>query len=74
MTRKEFIKMCGLLGIGLPAFSSCNTVFKETPLKQSDKVLLIGAGAAGLTAAYLLHQKGIEVEVLEASKIECYDW
>ncbi len=34
------------------------------PLK---KVIIIGAGAGGLAAAYLLHQKGIDFELLEAS-------
>ena len=32
-----------------------------------DKVIIIGAGAAGLSAAYLLQQQGIDYEVLEAS-------
>lgn len=66
MTRKEFLKMCGLLGIGLPlqaTFSSCG---KDNSFKPN-KVLIIGAGAAGMTAAHLLGQQGIEVEVLEAS-------
>ena len=35
----------------------------------STKVIVVGAGAAGLTAAYLLTQKGIDVEILEASSI-----
>ena len=67
MTRKDFIKMCGLLGIGLPILNSCKAPNTKSPLKQDGKVLVIGAGAAGLTAAYLLHQKGFNVELLEAS-------
>ena len=68
MTRKEFIKMCGLLGIGLPmntAFNSCNS--DDNPIDQNEKVIIIGAGAGGLTAGYLLKQRGIEFEILEAS-------
>lgn len=33
----------------------------------SGKVIIVGAGAAGLYASYLLHKQGIEVQVLEAS-------
>lgn len=58
--------MCGLLGIGLPlqgSLSSCG----KTQLNPTDTVIIIGAGAAGLTAAYLLKQEGIEAQVLEAS-------
>ena len=69
MNRKEFIKMCGLLGIGLPFLGSCTSSRKQIALKSSDKIIVIGAGAAGLTAAHLLNQKGIAVEVLEASSI-----
>ncbi len=32
------------------------------------KVLIVGAGVAGMYAAYLLHKQGIDVEVLEASE------
>ncbi len=67
MTRKEFVKMCGLLGIGLPVMSACGRLSDSSRLSGTDKVLIIGAGAAGLTAAHLLKQKGITVEVLEAS-------
>ncbi len=70
MTRKEFLKTCGLLGISLPfqaSFSSCE---KEGVTPNFDgKVIIIGAGAAGLAAAYLLNQRGIEFEVLEASAV-----
>ena len=67
MTRKEFVKMCGVLGIGLPLQTSLTSCREESVTKAPEKVLIIGAGAAGLTAAYLLHQRGIEVQVLEAS-------
>lgn len=67
MTRKEFLRVCSILGIGIPiqgAFSSCNS---EPVLSPSDTVIIIGAGAAGLSAAYLLKQQGIEAQILEAS-------
>ncbi len=70
MTRKEFIKMCGMLGIGLPLQASFSGCEKQEPAISSDeKVIIIGAGAAGLTAGYLLAQKGVEFEILEASSV-----
>lgn len=68
MTRKEFIKLCGLLGISLPfqdALAISN--YFNSPIEFKGKVLIIGAGAAGLTAAYRLAQMGIDFQLLEAS-------
>ncbi|WP_462251743.1 flavin monoamine oxidase family protein [Ekhidna sp.] len=67
MTRKEFVRLCGVLGVGLPlqsVFSSCKDDSIST---NPGKVLIIGAGAAGLSTAYLLNQRGIEFQILEAS-------
>ena len=61
--------MSGLFGLGLPVLHSCASLFTNNSLKPTDRVLIIGAGAAGLSAAYLLHQKGIEVEILEADRV-----
>ncbi len=66
MTRKEFLELAGTLGIGLPFLPSCNLLSTGSSLQKSDKVIIIGAGAAGLTAAHLLKQQGIEIQVLEA--------
>ncbi|MFY0672143.1 MAG: FAD-dependent oxidoreductase [Bacteroidia bacterium] len=66
MTRVEFLKLSSLFGLSLPfqgTLSACNTT------QQSDfkgKVLIIGAGVAGMSAAYLLQQQNIEFEILEA--------
>lgn len=38
-----------------------------TQMKQKNKVVIIGAGCAGLSAAYTLRKQGVECVVLEAS-------
>lgn len=69
MTRKHFLNICGILGVGIPAqFSmiSCNQEDDNKP-RFTGKVIIIGAGAGGLSAGYLLKQQGISFEILEAS-------
>ena len=72
MDRRKFLKQTTLLSIGgllLPSalLSSCrtNTLFEDTSFKG--KVLIIGAGAAGLYAGYILKSKGIDFQILEAA-------
>lgn len=65
MNRSEFLKLCTVLGIGFPmhtAFSS----YAHKPPKFTGSVLIIGAGAAGMTTGYLLDQLGISYRILEA--------
>lgn len=59
--------MCGLLGVGLPISTTLNSCSKSNPINQDEKVIIIGAGAGGLTAGHLLRQRGIDFEILEAS-------
>lgn len=74
MTRKEFVKICTLLGIAAPfqsVMSACSTENSEDEvmipdLGSSEKVLIIGAGPAGMTAGYLLAQRNIDFEIIEA--------
>jgi len=69
MTRKEFIKACGLLGIAIPLqtmFTSCDKEILK-PSSFSGSVLIIGAGAAGMASGYLLEQQGIDFQIVEAS-------
>ncbi len=72
MNRRKFLKQTTLLSIGgllLPSalLSSCRPdgLF-EGPSFQG-KVLIIGAGAAGLYAGYILKSKGIDFQILEAA-------
>lgn len=77
MTRKEFIKYCKAIGIGLPVFltlESCtddevSVTAPEFEVNFSGKVIIIGAGAAGLTAGYLLQRENIDFQILEASSV-----
>ena len=68
MTRKEFLKAASILGMHIsafPAYSNSNRHISDRT--SSSTVLVIGAGAAGLSAGYLLKQKGIDFKILEAS-------
>lgn len=61
--------MSALLGVGLPLASHVSACTKEETNKVnfSGKVLIVGAGAGGLSSGYLLQQQGIDFEILEAS-------
>ncbi|WP_281612636.1 FAD-dependent oxidoreductase [Flammeovirga sp. SubArs3] len=71
MTRKEFIKACSILGISIPfqtVIASCSNEDDEnTPTGFSDSVIIIGAGPAGMSTAYLFAQQGIDFKILEAA-------
>ncbi|NET35713.1 MAG: FAD-dependent oxidoreductase [Cyanothece sp. SIO1E1] len=67
MKRSEFLKVCSVLGIGVPFLSSCSSNKVEAILKPGEKVVIVGAGAAGMSAAYLLKRRGVDITVLEAS-------
>lgn len=72
MNRRDFLKQSSLLTIGgilLPS-TLLTTCRKETLFEDvtyDGKVIIIGAGAAGLYAAYILKSKGIDFQILEAS-------
>lgn len=74
MNREEFIKRSLAVGIGLPflptLLHSCAGPTISDPnfeVNFSGKVLIIGAGAAGLTAGYLLQRNNIDFEIIEAA-------
>lgn len=55
------------ISLSLPAvLSSCGA---DEEADFQGKVLIIGAGAAGMTAGYLLAQKGVDFQILEASPV-----
>jgi lysine-specific histone demethylase 1B len=72
MKRRNFLKnslFATAGGLFLPSalLQSCrkNTLFEE--VSYDGNVLIIGAGAAGLYAGYVLQSKGIDFQILEAS-------
>jgi len=69
MVRRKFLKLSSLAAMGWivsPNLISCakNTLFDNPNYKG--KVLIIGAGAAGLYAGYLLQSLGVDFQILEA--------
>lgn len=62
LSRRDFIKLMGILGVGIK-FTP-----KRTPstLAQDERIIVIGAGASGLIAAYYLMDEGYDVTILEA--------
>lgn len=77
MTRQEFLKTSLGFGLGLPLLSGtllggcAQRSFSGQAITPnfSGKVIVVGAGAAGLTAGYLLKHYGVEVQLLEAAPI-----
>ena len=63
--------MCGILGVSLPFQASLLSCKKNDSdnIPFSGKVIIIGAGAGGLSSGYLLQQHGIEFKILEASTV-----
>ena len=72
MKRKVFIQKSALVAMGsmlAPSIllSSCSEHDLPDKISFKGKVLIIGAGAAGLYAGHLLRSKNIEFEIIEAS-------
>jgi len=60
-TRREFLKKSAVIAAGAAVLPSVNFSFGVKP-----KIIVIGAGFAGLSAAYKLKKAGCEVTVLES--------
>lgn len=76
MTRKEFIKHSLSMGLGLPFLSSIllescskDPIFPDFTTDFSGKVTIVGAGAAGMAAGYLLKRYGIDFQIIEAAPV-----
>ena len=73
VSRRDFVRMLGAAGFITAAggFVPLTTRAKETrppTASHRDPVAILGAGLAGLTAAYRLHQAGIPCEIFEGSE------
>ena len=74
MTRKEFLQKTAILGLGAPLMStflaSCVEDLFDADFEPtfSGRVLIIGAGSAGLHAGMVLKRWGIDFQILEASE------
>ncbi|HSK81408.1 MAG TPA: FAD-dependent oxidoreductase, partial [Thermoanaerobaculia bacterium] len=66
ISRRHFLGTTAITAAGL-AITGCGR-FQDKPStpQSTEKVLIIGAGIAGLTAGYRLTQKGVPVRILEA--------
>jgi monoamine oxidase len=77
MTRKEFIEKSMKMGMSLPFISafmmeSCSKdelVFPDFKTDFTGKVIIVGAGVAGLSAAYLLKRYNVDFEIIEAAPV-----
>lgn len=72
MKRKEFLHQTALISVGgilVPSIllEACSKKTLFEGVKYNGKVIIIGAGAAGLYAGYILKSKGIDFTILEAA-------
>ncbi len=65
-TSRRRLLQAGLFTTGALAGVSLSQARRSVAVAANAKVLIVGAGIAGLTAAYRLHQAGVGVEIVEA--------
>src|SRR5688500_265815 len=64
ISRAELLKRAGVAGLGLTALGSLATTARAA---SNARIVVVGAGLAGLTCAYRLKRAGLVAEVHEAS-------
>jgi monoamine oxidase len=73
LSRREFVRILGAAGVvtaagGLAPRAARGKETRPSAVRNREPVAIIGAGVAGLTAAYRLHQAGIPCEIFEGSE------
>ena len=75
LSRRQMLKGMAVTGLAGPSSLQAFAATQKRPIAQAptnfdpdSKVLIVGAGIAGLTVAYRLHQAGVPVDVIEASQ------
>ena len=63
-TRAGLLRSAGLAGLGLTAFGRLTPAARAA---SNERIVIVGAGLAGLTCAYRLNRAGYVAEVHEAS-------
>ena len=67
LNRREFIKNTTIAGLGTTVLGNEALATSESKQKKAKKIIVAGAGIAGLCTAYELMKKGHDVTVLEAT-------
>ena len=65
LNRRGFLARAGLAGGVIAATPLVHRMRAEVPRQKSKRILVLGAGMSGLTAALALHRRGHDVEILE---------
>ena len=66
ISRRDFLAVAGLLGVGGMA-TGCGEWFTDEDAIGGERVIIVGAGAAGMATAHLLAQRGVDFQMLEAA-------
>ncbi|HEU4942048.1 MAG TPA: NAD(P)/FAD-dependent oxidoreductase [Gaiellaceae bacterium] len=67
LTRRDLLRDAGVLGLAAAGTTSIGRLLSAAEAAAAPRTVVVGAGLAGLTAAYRLKQAGVVAEVHEAS-------
>jgi NADPH-dependent 2,4-dienoyl-CoA reductase/sulfur reductase-like enzyme len=67
LTRRDLLQNAGALGVAAAGATTIGRLIAAAEGAAAPRTVVVGAGLAGLTAAYRLKQAGINAQVHEAS-------